>query len=120
VSLRTILDQYVQALLDKQVVVQHDETEREREDIVAGADLEKLANGSLHAGDDKRLVSYSMVRVSSCMARPEPHITAQGGGPLAGWSRVHGTGTISRDEIRCVQVRGSWGTSHQALHLVLV
>ena len=44
---RTILDQDVEALLDEQVIVEHDETEREREHIVACPDFEEFANPPL-------------------------------------------------------------------------
>lgn len=40
----TVLDQDVEALLDEQVVVENNEAEGQREDVVAAADLEKLAN----------------------------------------------------------------------------
>lgn len=44
---RTILDQDVQALLDEEVDVEHDEPERERKHVVACPDLEELAHASL-------------------------------------------------------------------------
>lgn len=43
----TILDQDIQALLDEEVVVEDNEPEREREDVVAGSDLEEFADASL-------------------------------------------------------------------------
>lgn len=44
---RTILDEDVQALLDEQGGVEDDQTEAERQDVVAGPDLEKGADGLL-------------------------------------------------------------------------
>lgn len=43
----TVLHEDVHASSDEEVVVEHDESEGERQDIVAGSDLEKLANGRL-------------------------------------------------------------------------
>lgn len=46
---RTILNEDVQALLDEEVVVEDDQSERERQHVVAGSDLQKLADSPLHA-----------------------------------------------------------------------
>lgn len=52
---RTILEQDVEALFDEQVGVEEDEAERQRQDVVAGADLEKVADGFLQVGTVSRL-----------------------------------------------------------------
>lgn len=52
----TILDQDVQALLDEQVVIENNKTEREREHVVTCPDFEKFANGSLHTTGGQQMV----------------------------------------------------------------
>ena len=47
---RTVLDHDVEALLDEEVIVEHNEAKGKREDIVAAADLEEVANISLRRG----------------------------------------------------------------------
>lgn len=64
---RTILNQDVEALLDEQVVVEHDEAEREREHIVAGPDFEELANPALFD-----VLARSSRRRLCCMAARNP------------------------------------------------
>lgn len=44
---RTVLHQNVHAGSNEEVIVEHDESEGERQDIVAGSDLEELAYGHL-------------------------------------------------------------------------
>lgn len=46
----TVLDQNVEALLDEQVGVEHNEAERQREHIVAGALAEEVSNSYLREG----------------------------------------------------------------------
>ncbi len=48
---RTILNQDVETLLDEQVGVEDDEAKGQRQDVVAGADLEKVADGLLQVGN---------------------------------------------------------------------
>lgn len=43
----TVLDQDVQALFNGQRGIENDETETQREDIIAVADFEEVANGTL-------------------------------------------------------------------------
>lgn len=47
---RTILNQDIEALLDEQVGVEDDEAKGQRQDVVARADLEKVADGLLQIG----------------------------------------------------------------------
>lgn len=46
---RTILHQNVQTGSDKEVIVEHDESEGKRQDIVTSPDLEEFAYGRLEA-----------------------------------------------------------------------
>lgn len=46
----TILYQYIQTLLDQQLVVEYDKAARQRKNVVAVSDLEKLADASLQHG----------------------------------------------------------------------
>lgn len=42
-----VLYEDVQALLDGQRCIEHDKSETERKDIIAGTDFEEVANGTL-------------------------------------------------------------------------
>lgn len=44
----TILDEDVQALLDKQRGIEYNQTEADGKDVVAGADFEEGSNGALY------------------------------------------------------------------------
>lgn len=46
---RTILDQNIETLFDEQVGVEDNETKRQREDVITGADFEKVSDGILRA-----------------------------------------------------------------------
>jgi hypothetical protein len=105
----TILNQNVEALLDEKVVIEHDETEGEREHIIAGPDLEELANPPLCCLIDG-------LAGTALQGRPaEPRIAALAvcwmGKPNSLSQDAAGDhdGRLSRD-----------GHAHQTLHLLFV
>lgn len=98
---RTILEEDVQALPDKQVVVEHDETEREREHIVASPDLEKLANSPLFAQQHPlALSSRDCMEARNPASRPwtvKSGDAAGYGGQMNRWMEGWMDGRLSRD-----------------------
>ena len=79
---RTILDQDIQTLLDKEVVVEHDETEGKREHIVAGPDFQELADSPLIDKLATRLCKEDRNPAGrrQLPASRMPHIQRSGGG----------------------------------------
>lgn len=114
------MDQDVQALLDEEVVVEDDETEGERQHVVAGSDTEKVAQAFL---EDGRSVSQSVSQSVSwqaggvwCLVLFETAARAKTNRTLCEMDEgvEEGTGGTEAGMGDC-HLR-----THQALHLLLV
>lgn len=64
----TILHQNVQTGSDEEVIVEHDESEGKRQDIVTSPDLEELAYGRLEAISQKYCPHLVLLHMSSLTA----------------------------------------------------
>jgi hypothetical protein len=54
------LNQNIERLLDEQIGIQHDEAERQGQDIVASSDFEELADGFLDGGQRRCFMRNDM------------------------------------------------------------
>lgn len=69
---RTVLHQDVQAGSNGEVIVEHDESEGQRQDIVAGSNFEELAYGRLVRGSISQTPSTHSFTVFCVLLRPLP------------------------------------------------
>ena len=123
----TILDKDVEALPYQQVVVEHDQAERQRKDVVARPDLEELADPSLRHNCQPLQISptltsqaaFGLLRARASTAQL-PRIIIRQRSLASAHQQLHRRRGMSRAVGNMREEREAPEETHQALHLLPV